>query len=260
MSKLTRSFFPAVLLAALCSPFVMAQTEPGSLDDLLGADFAPLATQDSSDQQLPDLHAPLLLGPPAPQRSGETIPQPQIGPLAPLAPVPQLAPVAPVPMLPPPQSAPSQSVLDIPRVTAEEPAPGALVLPELTMPTPENTGAVENQHVLRPQLDVRPQAELELLPFDDRNSIQARQPQMRTPRALPYGNSSQQRQLAVPIQIEFFTVTRRYAPYGGYGSGGYGYRSYGSSRSPYGSGGYRPSGGYAPYGYGRGGRDCPSRR
>jgi hypothetical protein len=274
MPKIIRSFLPAVLIAALCSPLVIAQTEPGSLDDLLGADFPPLVTPPNrASEQLPDLNAPLLMGQPASQRRLDRIPDPQLGPDPLLAPAPQLAPVAPVPQLPTPELGPPQSVLEIPRVTADEPAPGELILPELTMPTPENTAAFpDQQRVLRPQLNVQPQDELELLPFDDADSIQARTPQMRTPKALPYGTnafgsnvygsngrsaySSRSRLLAVPIQVEFYSVTQRYLPYGGFG---YGNRPYGSFRPGYSPGGYRPAGGYVPYG-GYGGRDCPYRR
>jgi len=231
MPNLYRSLFPAALFVALCSPFATAQVEPGSLDDLLGAEFAPLR----STEQLPELSAPLLMPPPPIQLE----PDPQVGPV--------------------------QSVLEIPRVTPEEPAPGALILPELTMPTPENTRAdfTEDRRVLRPQIDVRPENEIQLLPFDNRDSVQTRKPQMQTPQALPYGSaaSPRSRLLSVPVQVEFFTVTRRYVPYGGYGSYGYNNRPYGSYR-PSPPRGYRPVGGYGyrPGGYGYGGRDCPSRR
>lgn len=245
MPKLNRSFFPAVLLAALCSSFALAQVEPGSLDDLLRAEFAPLNPATNSPEQLPDLNAPLLMPPQGlPQQS---LPQQsrEVGPKVQLPPVPQLP---PAPQLAAPQLGPPASVLEIPRVTPGEPAPEALLLPELTMPTPENSGAgvSEERRVLRPQLEARSEDQLELLPFDDRDSIRARTPQMRTPQALPYGangssglgsNSrtyrSRSRLVAIPLQIEFFTVTQRYVPYGGYGV------------RPY--GGYRPT--YVPSRY-----------
>jgi len=173
-----------------------------------------------------------------------------------------------------------QSVLELPRVTMDEPAPDALVLPDLTMPTPENTGARlrEDRRALKPQFETRPSEQIELLPFDNDSDravsdlltqpravpVQPRmqsplpRPQLQSPQALNYGSrsySSRSRIQLVPVQIEFFSVSRGfgYQPYGGYRSGygsgfgsGYGY----NYRPPY--GGYRPYGGY-------GGRDCPSR-
>jgi len=232
MPKLIRSLFPAALIAALCLPVVaFAQTEPGSLNDLLDADFAPLQTQTA--QPSPELNAPLILGPQVqrPQQAGRSM----------------------------------DSVLEIPRVAADEPAPGELLLPDLTIPTPQNTASdsFENRRSLKPQLEVRPPDPIELLPFDDGDVSDLRtkprairpQPRIQTPQALNYGSqawSSRSRIQVAPIQVEFFSVNRGfgYQPYGGYG----GYSGY--RRPPV---SYRPYGGYVPYG-GYGGRYCPSGR
>jgi len=239
MPKLIRLLFPATMIAALCSP-VFAQSDPGSLDDLLGVEFAPLQQQEI--QQPSALNSPLIIGP-------ENQVQSDALPAAGLVPVP-----------PPPIS-----VVETPRVDVNEPAPGELVLPDLTIPTPENTALDSFGKSTEP---------IELLPLDgnavelpaERRLIRP-QPQLQSPQALNYGSrvySSRSRIQVVPIQVEFFSVSRGigYQPYGGYGSG------YGS---PYGSG-YRPGYGsygrppinYRPYGgYGRsngGGRYCPYSR
>lgn len=256
MPKITRSLLPTILIAALCLPAVaFAQTEPGSLD-LLGADFEPLQTQTA--QAIPELNAPIIMGPTF-RENQESIPQ-------------------------------LDSVLEPPRVTIDEPAPGALLLPDLTIPTPENTAmdSFENRRSLKPQLGVQPPDPIELLPFDNGDvaelrpqsratlaqprmqSPQMQSPQMRSPQALNYGSrtySSRSRLQVVPIQVEFYSVSRGfgYQSYGGYRGGlGFGYNtgypaSYG--RPPV---GFRPYGGYVPYGgFGRGnggGAYCPSRR
>ena len=252
--KFTFSFSSAVLIAATCmSTVAVAQTEPGSLDDLLGADFEPL--QGQVNPELPDLNSPLILGPPEQrqwQPQTEVIPEPQ-------------------------------SVLTVPRVGTDEPAPDALVLPDLTMPTPDNTAfeSRDNRRSLKPQSTVQPPDPIELLPFNDDQSTELRTqprtpqtqqglltPRMQSPQALNYGNraySSRSRIQVVPVQIEFFSVSRGIGyPYGGYGAAyrsGYRGGIGGYGRPPV---GYSPYGGYVPYGgYGRGysgGRNCPSRR
>ena len=253
MPKLYRSIFTAVLLAALCSSFAVAQNDPGGLE----SDFAPLQLPelDLPDLQPPDLVLPQLDAPLVmPQLDAPLVmPRPQNQEFIPL---PQFEPEVPT------------TVLEVPRVTIDEPAPGELVLPELTMPTPENSTADfgQNRSVLRPQ--IAPGEELQLLPLDNREPAQARRPQMTTPRALPYGNSGLGnsaaygnnaaasrlgRLLSVPVQVEVFTERRGYVPYGGYRSFNFEYRP--SNYRPSYPRGYR-SGGYAPYG----GRDCPSRR
>lgn len=225
MPKFTFSFLPTLLIAALCLPAIgAAQTDPGSLelDDLFGADFNPL--QEQTGQPSTDLHAPLVIVPPVPN-----------------SPAPQ-----PSEVIPPPIAVP-----DVPRIAIDESAPGELVLPELTIPTPDNTTVdpLENRRSLKPQFELRPQNQVEpVLP----------QPRMQSPQALNYGGSaysSRSRIQIVPVQVEFYSVSRGYGyqPYGGYG----GYRGY---RSGYGSN-YRPSYG----GYGRsparpsygGSRYCP---
>ena len=245
MPKLIRLLFPATLIAALCSP-AFAQSDPGSLDDLLGLDFPPLEQQET--QTPSKLNSPLIMGPEI-QAGGEALPATDL-----------------VPVPPPPVS-----VLETPRVDVNEPAPGRLVLPDLTMPTPENTAvdSFDNRLSLKPQVTVQPSEPIELLPFDNGDTAELQtdprlirpQPQMQSPQALNYGSraySSRSRIQMVPIQVEFFSVSRGigYQPYGGYRSG---YGSYG--RPPV---GYRPYGGYVPYGgYGRGnggGRYCPSGR
>ncbi len=239
MPKLIRLLFPVTLIAALCSP-MFAQSDPGSLDDVLGLDFAPLEQQEN--QQPSGLNSPLIMGPKT-----------------------ELVPVPPPPV----------SVMETPRVDVNEPVPGAMVLPDLTMPTPENTTveSFDNQQSLKPPVTIQPSEPIELLPFDDGDTAELQtaprlirpQPRLQSPQALNYGNrtfSSRSRIQAVPVQVEFFSVSPgiRYQSYGGYQSG---YRpSYGSyGRPPV---GYRPYGGYVPYGgYGRGnggGRYCPSGR
>ena len=257
MQRIIRPLLPALLIAAISSS-AFAQSEPGSIDDLLGADFAPLQTQTAT--QLPEIQLP------------EIGPLPKIGPPlpspTPLPAPPQLpdlnAPLIMSPQVQPPQemyprldlgSEPSQSVLEVPRVTIDETAPGMLVLPDLTIPTPENTAAepLEGQRVLRPQLDVGPQGR-DLLP-DNRDFAQQRVPRLQSPQALNYGSRaySSRSRIQLPIQIEFYSASRSfgYQPYGGYGGG---YRTRSS---------YRPYGGYAPRGYGGGyggGRSCPYSR
>ena len=249
MSKLIHSLFPVTLLmAALSLPaMTVAQTDPGSLDELLGADFEPLQNQPA--QQVPELNAPLIMGPQV-QRPQDVLPQ-------------------------------MESVLEVPRVTIDERAPGELVLPDLTIPTPENTAIDSrmNRRSLKPKFEVRPPDPIELRPFDDDDAAQIGeqipaqprstfvQPRMQTPQVLNYGSraySSRSRLLSVPIQVEFFSTSRSfgYQPYGAYGPGyrsnyGSGYRSsYGSGfRSGYGSYG-RPPAGYRPYGGGDP-RYCP---
>lgn len=229
MPKFTFSFLPTLVIAVLCLPAIgAAQTDPGSLglDSLLGADFDPL--QEQNAQSSTDLHAPLVIVPPVPN-----------------ALIPQSSEVIPPPL-----------VLDVPRIAIDEPAPGELVLPDLTIPTPENTTVdpLENRRSLKPQFEVQRQVQIEpAIP----------QPRLQSPQALNYGNSysSRSRLQIVPLQVEVFSVNRGYGyqPYGGYSGYRPGYRSsyrlgYGSSyRSGYGSS-YRP-GSYG--GYGGGSRYCP---
>jgi len=138
------------------------------------------------------------------------------------------------PLIMGPEGAPESplSVLELPQITVDE-DPGALVLPDLTMPTPENTVAGDNPYrqTLKPQLNDQTGNQFEL------------QPRMQAPQALPYGGSyipSPTRRLSVPIQVEFFSISRGYIPYGGYRSRGYsGYRPYGGG---YGGGRYCPYG------------------
>lgn len=241
MSKPIRTLFPAMLIAAWCLPvFAVAQTDPGSLDDLLGADFAPL--QNQAAQQLPELNSPLIMGPQVP-RQQEMLPQ-------------------------------LESVMEVPRVIIDEPPPSELLLPDLTMPTPENTAmeSRENRRSLKPQFEVQPQDRIELLPYGNGavtepsrqvftqprsfpQSSSFPQPRMQTPQALNYGSqaySSRSRIQFVPVQVEFYSGSRSfgYQPYGGYRA------SYSSGyRSGYGSFG-RPPVGYRPYGGGDG-RYCP---
>ena len=229
---------------ALCSSFALAQNEPGGLE----SDFAPLQLPelDLPNSDLPDLQLPQI--------------DELDAPLVMLPPPPQLEP-----------SAPPVTVLELPRVAPDELAPGELVLPELTMPTPENSTADfgQSRRALRPQIAPAPTEELQLLPFDNREPAQVARPQMTTPRALPYGSagvgqgsygnnagaSRLGRLLSVPVQVEVITQTRGYVPYGGYRSFNFQYRPSGYRSSV--PRGYRP--GYAPYG-GYGGRDCPYRR
>jgi len=227
MPKFTFSFLPTLLIAALCLPAIgAAQTDPGSLelDDLLGADFNPL--QEQNAQPSTDLHAPLVLVPPVPN-----------------LPVPQTSEVIPPPI----------SVLELPRIAIDEPAAGELVLPDLTIPTPENTTVdpLENRRSLKPQFEVQPPAQIEpVLPQP--------RPRMQSPQALNYGGSaysSRSRIQIVPIQVEYYSVNRSYGyqPYGGYG----GYRSgYGSSYRPS-YGGYSRSPARSAYGGAGGSRYCP---
>ena len=291
MPKFTFSFLPTLVIAVLCLPAIgAAQTDPGSLglDSLLGADFDPL--QEQNAQSSTDLHAPLVIVPPVPNapvaQSSGVIPPPTVldvpriaidepapGELA----LPDLPPLqeqnaqrstdlhAPLVIVPPvpnaliPQSSeviPPPLVLDVPRIAIDEPAPGELVLPDLTIPTPENTTVdpLENRRSLKPQFEVQRQVQIEpAIP----------QPRLQSPQALNYGNSysSRSRLQIVPLQVEVFSVNRGYGyqPYGGYSGYRPGYRSsyrsgYGSSyRSGYGSS-YRP-GSYG--GYGGGSRYCP---
>lgn len=262
MPKIKRSFFSAVLLAALCSPFAIAQNDPGSLEDLLGADFAPLSPV--PQLKTPDLEAPLNLPAPsdfsvAPREPG-SLPSLE----SPVVPESAIAPDYPA-SITPRQSTVPRSVLEIPRVTMDEPAPESLVLPDLTVPTPENSAADfrQGRTVLRPQLEPQRRDNLQLLPFDSQESIQTRTPRLQAPQPLPYGTygnrtrteSARSRLMSIPIQVEFYSVRGSYGyqPYGGFVPQSYGYGSgYRSGYRPYGGYGYRPNNGY------RGGRNCPN--
>ena len=220
MPKFTFSFLPTLVIAVLCLPAIgAAQTDPGSLElDYPSADVNPL--QEQNAQPSTDLHAPLVIVPPVPNVL-----------------IPQSSEVIPPPL-----------VLDVPRIAIDEPAPGELVLPDLTIPTPENTTVdpLENRRSLKPQFEVQRQVQIEpAIP----------QPRLQSPQALNYGNSysSRSRLQIVPLQVEVFSVNRGYGyqPYGGYSGYRPGYRS--SYRSGYGSS-YR-SGSYG--GYGGGSRYCP---
>lgn len=208
MPNRTRQTFAILCVAGLFSTQLFAQSDPGSL---LEAEFAPLAPV----PQPSELNEPLLMGP-----KTETGALPEHKP------------------------APPQTVIES-QPQFDKGAPGALVLPDLTIPTPENSGVDTDpdRTTLKPPL-VQPDGGLD----------QAPAPRMHTPQAHYYGSSSfshtRSRAFAVPVQVEFFTITRGfgYQPYGVYG---------GLYRPPvY---GYR-FGGYVPYGgYGYGGRNCPNR-
>ncbi|QEG25240.1 hypothetical protein [Mariniblastus fucicola] len=226
MQRPLRQLFSAAMITVLSLSCANAQTDPGGIGDLLDADFAPLQT---NAQQLPELNSPLIMG------------EQQVQ----LPPVPQVFPQQP------------QSVLETPGAVINQSAPEQLILPDLTIPTPENTAATsrEDRRSLKPQFDALSQDRIELLPFDndDTPSLQARIriPQMSTPQALNYRSqtyTSRSLLRTLPIQIEFFSETQSfgYQPYGVYRPGGYGYRSYGGAYRPY--SGYQPYGRYRPYG------------
>ena len=219
MPMLIRTLLTVLMLMTLSTSIASAQNDPGSMDDLLDIEFAPLQPETQQAQPLPDLEAPLILGdrvelppPPSPRR--------QSGPL---------------------------SVLEVPPVTMDGPASGALVLPDLTMPTPENTRVdAFDRTSLKPRIGVQPNDRFELPP----------EPRLQAPRALSYGAGtlSSRPQFGVyraPLQIEIFSANRGFGfqSYGGYRSGGYGYRPNGY--------GYGYGGGYRPYGGYRGGQYCP---
>ena len=209
-----RTLFIAVAVCGLFASFANAQSSPGSFDELLETEFAPLKPV----PQLPDLHAPLVMGPQENEKQE--------------------------------RSKEPKSVIEVPQVQSNDAAPKVLVLPNLTIPTPENTAAdrVDSQTVLRPGFGERSDDDLQLLPFNERNDARLRQPTLQPPRALPYGSNSRSfysstRRLAVPIQVEFFS----FGNFGFQPFPAYGYRPYG---------GYVPYGGYRSYG-GFGGRNCP---
>jgi len=246
MPTFIRTIFSTLVLAALCTPIAFAQNDPGSISDLLEADFAPLHQTTQSNTEL---NSPLILGPEL-QANGNLPAKPEL-----------------VPIPPPPSS-----VLEVPSADNEKRPTGELasasaseeiILPELTMPTPENTTAdlQEGLTVLRPRFDDRQQAPVDLLPFNGRDDRQLPKPRMQAPQALNYGSqtSATPSRLQVPIQFEFYSVNRSfgYSPLSGLGVGGF---NAGFNRPAV----YQPFGGYVPYGgYGRGyggGRYCPSGR
>lgn len=236
MQRIIRPLLPALLIAAICSS-AFAQSDPGSIDDLLGAEYPVL--QDPIGPQLPEIGPQLpaelpKIGPPL-TSPRQLPPPPDLN--APLIMGPDVKPQQE--LLPPLELplAPPQSVIEVPRVTIDEPAPGELVLPDLTIPTPENTAAdsLKGQQVLRPQL-----------PPDNRDFALRPAPRLQSPQAMNYGSRvySSRSRINVPIQIEFYSVNRSF----GFQRSG-GYRS-----------GYRPYGGYVPNrGFG-GQRPCPYSR
>ena len=178
------------------------------------------------EAQEPDaLNSPLILGPEIDTDPGALNLPPVLGPSP------------EVELLPSPDS----GYVELPEVPMVQPVPGELVLPELTIPTPENSIADGgNQRVLKPQLDQQSQHGLQ--PLDNRNQAPAQVPRLQGPQALSYGGRYVQprtRVFSTPIQVEVFTFSR----------GGFGYQPYGGYRGGY--GGYRAYGGYG------GGRSCP---
>ncbi len=195
----------------------VAPGTPSVKDELLGTEFDPVAT---SPPRPGTLNSPLIMGADGAQ---------EVQRLTNLEMAPESA----------------QSVLEVPRITLDEPSPGGLVLPDLTVPTPENSMADngQNRTVLKPPLLDQSGDEIALLPFDNRNPSQGRIPRMQSPQALSYGGSyiaPRTRFNNASVQVEFFSISRGfgYQPYGGYVPRGY---------WPYGGFGYG-GGSYCPYG------------
>lgn len=203
-----------VAMAAFAVP-APGQTDAGSFEELLDLDLAPLETSDAPLPGLPYLAEPeeLRVAPAAPSFS--------IGPL-------EEAAQQTVPPLAIPSQVEPRSVLEVPHIALDPLESEELVLPDLSVPTPENTRA-----------DIAP-----VLP-----------PRLHAPQPLTYARNvptapdssfDRFRLRSIPLQIQFYSV-RQVNPAFTYGAGArpspYSYR--GSGYLPY--GGYQPYGGYGGY-------------
>ena len=187
-----------VALAAFAAS-AAAQTDSGSFEELLDLDLAPLEAPVAPLPTLPDLVEPGTL---------------QVAPVAPSFSIGSLEEAVPPP-------AEKRSVLDlspveVPHIALDPVDSEELLLPDLSVPTPENTRA-----------DIAPA----IVP-----RLHAPQP-LTYPRAGPASSFKRYRTRSIPLQIEFYTV-RQVNPY----VVPYTYRPYG----------YQAFGGYQPYGGYRG--------
>ena len=200
--------------------------EPGTLPDLLGTEFDPLAplptTQPTNSPSFEDaLRAPIIMDgdSPVPTFDESFTPQPK-------------------------SVLETSDRIDAPFPVEETPV---LQVPNLTAPSPELTGFGDVDLLPLPGTD----PQIQNLP---QPTLQAPRPML--PTGTHYGSSNERlgsRLLSLPIQVEFFSFNPGgnfgYLPYGGFGGvGGHGgFQSHGGYRS------YRPP-------YNGGGRYCPNGR